>query len=122
MVGDIQKLHIYRDDQTALMEKAKHDVPNPPKLNMNEAYARTLGVTEPAELTIFTPTGINTKGQVICTRRKSKSEIAIALADKPKRICKTCNKLASHDSRNCPTKKNKGLQDEDVDQYMDDSD
>lgn len=48
LVGDIQKLHIYRDDQLALMEKAKIDVPNPPKLNTNEAYARALGVTEPA--------------------------------------------------------------------------
>ncbi|PWA80885.1 FAR1 DNA binding domain, Zinc finger, SWIM-type, MULE transposase domain, FHY3/FAR1 family [Artemisia annua] len=122
LVDDIQKLHIYRDDQTALMEKTKLDVPNPPKLNTNEAYARTLGVTEPTELTIFTPTGINNKGQVIRTRRKSKSEIAIELGDKPMRMCKTCNKLARHDSRNCPTKKNKGLQDEDVDQYMDDSD
>ncbi|PWA87361.1 FAR1 DNA binding domain, Zinc finger, SWIM-type, MULE transposase domain, FHY3/FAR1 family [Artemisia annua] len=122
LVGDIQKLHIYRDDQTALMEKAKLDVPNPPKLNTNEAYARTLGVIEPEELTIFTPTGINNKGQVMRTRRKSKSEIAIELSDKPMRMCKTCHKLARHDSRNCPTKKNKGLEDEDVDQYMDDSD
>ncbi|PWA71483.1 FAR1 DNA binding domain, Zinc finger, SWIM-type, MULE transposase domain, FHY3/FAR1 family [Artemisia annua] len=115
-------LHIYRDNQTALMEKAKLDVPNPSNLNTNEAYARTLGVTEPEELTIFTPTGINNKGQVMRTRRKSKSEIAIELSDKPMRMCKTCHKLARHDSRNCPTKKNKGLEDEDVDQYMDDSD
>ena len=122
LVGDIEKLHIYRDDQTALMEKAKLDVPNPPKLNTNEAYARTLGVNEPAELTIFTPTGINNKGQVVRTRRKSKIEIAMELNDKPKRNCKACGKLARHDSRNCPTKKNKGLQDEDVDQYMEDSD
>ncbi|PWA87074.1 FAR1 DNA binding domain, Zinc finger, SWIM-type, MULE transposase domain, FHY3/FAR1 family [Artemisia annua] len=122
LVGDIQKLHIYRDDQTTLMEKAKLDVPNPPNLNTKEAYARTLGVTEPEELTIFTRTGINNKGQVMRTRRKSKSEIAIELSDKPMTMCKTCHKLARHDSRNCPTKKNKGLKDEDVDQYMDDSD
>ncbi|PWA62956.1 zinc finger, SWIM-type, MULE transposase domain, FHY3/FAR1 family [Artemisia annua] len=81
LVGDIQKLHIYGDDQTALMEKAKLDVPNPPKLNTNEAYTRTLSVTEPAELTIFTPTCINNKGQVIRTRRKSRSKIAIVLGD-----------------------------------------
>ncbi|PWA52569.1 FAR1 DNA binding domain-containing protein [Artemisia annua] len=122
LVGDIEKLHIYRDDQTALMEKAKLDVPNPPKLNTNEAFARTLGVNEPAELTIFTPTVINNKGQVIRTRRKSNIEIAMELNDKPMRNCKACGKLARHDSRNCPTKKNKGLQDEDVDQYMEDSD
>ncbi|PWA66145.1 FAR1 DNA binding domain, Zinc finger, SWIM-type, MULE transposase domain, FHY3/FAR1 family [Artemisia annua] len=127
LVGDIQKLHIYRDDQTALMEKAKLDVPNPPKLNTNEAYARTLGVTEPAELTIFTPTGINNKGQVTRTRRKSKSEIAIELSDKPMRMCKTCHKLARHDSRN--SIENETLYVHlpksntiDVDQYMDDSD
>lgn len=62
---------------------------------------------------------------MIRTRRKSKLEIASELADKPKRKCKSCGKMARHDSRNCPKKK-KGLQDEDVDedvdQYMDDSD
>ncbi|PWA46767.1 FAR1 DNA binding domain, Zinc finger, SWIM-type, MULE transposase domain, FHY3/FAR1 family [Artemisia annua] len=119
LVGDIEKLHIYTDDQTTLMEKAKLDVPSPPKLNTNEAYARTLGVTEPAELTIFTPTGINNKGHVMRTRRKSKTEIAMELSDKPMRKCKSCGKLARHDSRNCPLKK-KGLQDEDVDQSNDD--
>ncbi|PWA56345.1 FAR1 DNA binding domain, Zinc finger, SWIM-type, MULE transposase domain, FHY3/FAR1 family [Artemisia annua] len=117
LVGDIEKLHIYRDDQTSLMEKAKLDVPKPPMLNTNEDYARTLGVTEPAELTIFTPTGINNKGHVIRTRRKSKTEIAVELSNKPMRKCKSCGKLARHDSRNCPKKK-KGLQDEDVDQSM----
>ena len=119
LVGDIEKLHIYRDDQTTLMKKAKNDVPNPPKLNTNEAYARTLGVSEPAEVTIFTPTGINNKGHVIRTGRKSKTEIAMQLSDKPMRKCKSCGKLARHDSRNCPLKK-KSLQDEDVDQSNDD--
>ena len=46
LVGDIEKLHIYRDDQTTLMKKAKLEVPTPPKMNTNEVYAKTLGVTE----------------------------------------------------------------------------
>ena len=118
LVGDIEKLHIYRDDQTALMQKAKLEVPTPPKMNTNEVYAKTLGVTEPAVLDILPPTGINNKGHVIRTRRKSKREIAISLGDKPKRKCKACGKFARHDSRNCPTKK-KGLEDQDVEQDMD---
>ena len=40
------------------------------------------------------------------------------LSDKPTRRCKSCGKLARHDSRNFPMKK--GLQDEDVDQFNDD--
>ena len=118
LVGDIEKLHIYRDDQTALMQKAKLEVPTPPKMNTNEVYAKTLGVTEPAVLDILPPTGINNKGHVIRTRHKSKREIAISLGDKPKRKCKACGKFARHDSRNCPTKK-KGLEDQDVEQDMD---
>ncbi|GJX04118.1 hypothetical protein Tco_0190034 [Tanacetum coccineum] len=57
---------------------------------------------------------INNKGNRIHTRRKSKSEIAMKLSDKPKRLCGYCKKYVNHDSRNCSRKK-KGLQDEDVD-------
>ncbi|GKC00402.1 FAR1-related sequence 5-like protein, partial [Tanacetum coccineum] len=31
LVGDLEKSHFYKDAQTTLMEKAKTDVPNPPK-------------------------------------------------------------------------------------------
>ncbi|GJY13103.1 FAR1-related sequence 5-like protein [Tanacetum coccineum] len=53
LVGDLEKLHLYKDAQTNLMEKAKTDVPNPPKMNTNAVYASTLGVTEPEEVTIL---------------------------------------------------------------------
>ncbi|GKA07510.1 FAR1 DNA binding domain, zinc finger, SWIM-type, MULE transposase domain containing protein [Tanacetum coccineum] len=80
-------------------------------MNMNEVYASTLGVTEPKEVTI-PPNDINNKGNRIRTRLKSKSEIAMNLLDRPKRLCMSCLKYTNHDSRNCPLKK--GLQDNDV--------
>ena len=114
LVGDFEKLQLYKDAQTTLKEKAKIDVPNPAKMNTNEVYAATLGVTEPKKIDIFPPTDINTKGNRLRTRRKSKSEIAMKLSDKPKRLCNTCGQYSHHDSRNCPTKKKKGLRDDDV--------
>lgn len=113
LVGDFEKLQLYKDAQTTLKEKAKIDVPNPAKMNTNEVYAATLGVTDPKKIDILPPTDINTKGNRLRTRRKSKSEIAMELSDKPKRLCKTCGKYSHHDSRNCPTKK-KGRRDDDV--------
>ncbi|GJR17730.1 FAR1-related sequence 5-like protein [Tanacetum coccineum] len=80
-------------------------------MNMNAVYASTLGVTEPKEVTI-PPNDINNKGNIIRTRLKSKSEIAMNLLDRPKRLCMSCLKYTNHDSRNCPLKK--GLQDNDV--------
>ena len=53
LVGDFEKLKLYKDAQTSLTEKAKIDVPNPSKMNTNEVYAATLGVTEPNEVDIF---------------------------------------------------------------------
>ncbi|PWA65993.1 FAR1 DNA binding domain, Zinc finger, SWIM-type, MULE transposase domain, FHY3/FAR1 family [Artemisia annua] len=58
LVGDFDRLQLYRDDQDALLEKAKSDVPNPPDMNKNHMYASLLGVTEPEEVTIHLPTGI----------------------------------------------------------------
>ncbi|GJY66798.1 hypothetical protein Tco_0469036 [Tanacetum coccineum] len=100
LVGDLEKLHLYKDTQTTLMEKAKTDVPNPPKMNTNAVYASTLGVTEPEENTILPPNDINNKGNRIWTRLKSKSEIAMNLSDRPKRLCRSCLKYTNHDSRN----------------------
>ncbi|PWA35472.1 FAR1 DNA binding domain, FHY3/FAR1 family [Artemisia annua] len=113
LVGDFEKLQLYKDAQTSLKEKAITDVPNPPKMNTNAVYSATLGVNEPAETDILPPSGINTKGSRIRTRHKSKTEILSKLSDKPKRLCRTCGEYSYHDSRNCPTKK-KGLKDDDV--------
>ncbi|PWA34376.1 hypothetical protein CTI12_AA619720 [Artemisia annua] len=41
LVGDMEKLHIYKDGQTLLMEKAKLDVPNTFKINTNDQYVKT---------------------------------------------------------------------------------
>ena len=109
LVGDLEKLQLYKDAQTSLKDKAIIDVPNPPKMNTNAVYSATLGVTEPAETDILPPSGINTKGSRIRTRHKSKTEILSKLSDKPMRLCRTCGQYSHHDSRNCPTKK--GLKD-----------
>ncbi|PWA55836.1 Zinc finger, SWIM-type [Artemisia annua] len=105
LVGDFDRLQLYRDDQDALLEKAKSDVPSPPDMNKNHLYASLLGVTEPEEVTIHLPTGIRNKGTGRDKRYVSKSEIVSAQSNKPMRMCRNCNKLGHHDSRNCPLKK-----------------
>ncbi|GKB92717.1 FAR1 DNA binding domain, zinc finger, SWIM-type, MULE transposase domain containing protein, partial [Tanacetum coccineum] len=114
LAGDIEKLNLYKDAQKNLTAKAKTDVLNPPKMNTNAVYASTLGVTEPEKIDILVPRDINNKGNRIRTRLKSKSEIAMKLSDKPKRLCNFYKKYANHDLQNFPLKKT-GLQDEDVD-------
>nr|GEV10796.1 FAR1 DNA binding domain, zinc finger, SWIM-type, MULE transposase domain, FHY3/FAR1 family [Tanacetum cinerariifolium] len=117
-MGDLVKLHLYKDAQTTLMKKAKIDVPNPLKTNTNAVYPSTLGVTEPEVVTFLAPKDINNKGNRIRTKRKSKSEISMKLSDKPKRLCKSRSKYVNHDSHNY-LKKRKGLQDEDVNDVND---
>ncbi|GKD76716.1 FAR1 DNA binding domain, zinc finger, SWIM-type, MULE transposase domain containing protein [Tanacetum coccineum] len=119
LAGDLEKLNLYKDAQKTLTTKAKTDVPNPPKMNTNAVYASTLDVTEPEKVDILVPEDINNKGNRIRTRRKSKSEIAMKLFDKPKRLCGYCKKYVNHDSRNFPKKK-KELQDDDVDEVEQD--
>ena len=112
LVGDFDRLQLYRDDQDALLKKAISDVPNSHVMNKNHLYASLLGVTEPEEVTIHLPTGIRNKGTGRDKRYVSKSEIASAQSNKPMRMCRNCNKLGYHDSRNCPLKKK--AQDQDV--------
>lgn len=72
-----------------------------------------IGSRVPDEVTIKAPkmsknkgTGIHIKSSRIDKRLKSEKEKAIEKHEKPKRICKSCNKPSHHDSRNCPLKSN----------------
>lgn len=55
------------------------------------------------EVDIFPPEKSSNKGSGTGKRKKSEQEMATE-AHKKQRLCRTCGKLATHDSRNCPTK------------------
>ncbi|XP_057779825.1 protein FAR1-RELATED SEQUENCE 5-like [Salvia miltiorrhiza] len=72
------------------------------------------GSSLPSVVTVFPPDVAKTKGS--CSRKKSRLEAEAKRAQKPKRLCKKCNTLGYHDSRNCDkvNAKNKNVSDSDI--------
>ncbi|KVF45359.1 Zinc finger, SWIM-type [Cynara cardunculus var. scolymus] len=63
-----------------------------------------LCVTEPESVDVLPPTGVRNKGCGTEKRLVGVSERVSMNAKKPKRLCRTCDKMGWHDSRNCPMK------------------
>ncbi|XP_074301512.1 protein FAR-RED IMPAIRED RESPONSE 1-like [Silene latifolia] len=98
-----------------LMDKLKNDVDNfsslikqfkeklsplGSPLNKQQQLEKILGCSPSQEITILPPKKSKNKGSG--KRMLSMKEKAVALARKPKRMCKNCKRLANHDKRNCP--------------------
>ncbi|XP_074291359.1 uncharacterized protein LOC141618152 [Silene latifolia] len=69
-------------------------------LNKQQQLEKILGCSASQEITILPPKQSKNKGsgkRVLSMKAK-----AVALARKPKRMCKNCKRLANHDKRNCP--------------------
>ena len=71
----------------------------------NETIAEFIGVSQPAEVGVFPPSGIRNKGRAPGKRLVGVAERATKIAKKPKRLCRSCHKNVRHDSRNCPKKR-----------------
>ncbi|XP_074288254.1 protein FAR-RED IMPAIRED RESPONSE 1-like [Silene latifolia] len=69
-------------------------------LNKQQQLEKILGCSPGQEITILPPKKSKNKGSG--KRMLSMKEKAVALARKPKRMCKNCKRLANHDKRNCP--------------------
>ncbi|CAH9117244.1 unnamed protein product [Cuscuta epithymum] len=63
------------------------------------------GASTPAEVSVFPPQKAKNKGSG--RRIKGAREASIEENKKPKRLCRSCNEMCNHDSRNCPLNKNK---------------
>ncbi|XP_024990644.1 protein FAR1-RELATED SEQUENCE 5-like [Cynara cardunculus var. scolymus] len=63
-----------------------------------------LCVTEPESVDVLPPTGVRNKGCGTGKRLVGMSERVSMNAKKPKRLCRTCDKMGWHDSRSCPMK------------------
>ncbi|XP_024959811.1 protein FAR1-RELATED SEQUENCE 5-like [Cynara cardunculus var. scolymus] len=63
-----------------------------------------LCVTEPESVDVLPPTGVRNKGCGTGKRLVGVSERVSMNAKKQKRLCRTCDKMGWHDSRNCPMK------------------
>ncbi|XP_074288425.1 protein FAR-RED IMPAIRED RESPONSE 1-like [Silene latifolia] len=66
-------------------------------LNKRQQLEKILGCSPSEEITILPPKKSKNKGSG--KRMLSKKEKAVALARKPKRMCKNCKRLANHDKR-----------------------
>ncbi|XP_024989264.1 protein FAR1-RELATED SEQUENCE 5-like [Cynara cardunculus var. scolymus] len=62
-----------------------------------------LCVSEPESVDVLPPTEIRNKGCGTGKRLVGMSERISMNAKKPKRLCRTCDKMGWHDSRNCPS-------------------
>ena len=71
----------------------------------NETIAEFIGVSQPAEVGVFSLSGIQNKGRAPGKRLVGAAERAAKIEKKPKRLCRSCHKNARHDSRNCPEKR-----------------
>ncbi|XP_057808473.1 uncharacterized protein LOC131022950 [Salvia miltiorrhiza] len=100
--GDsILKVQLF-DDLKGLAEKySKLGVPID-KSCKNDMFVEYYGSVRPTEVDVLPPSVVHTKGSGSGGRRKSTREKLVEQALKPKRKCKKCNRLANHDSRNCP--------------------
>ena len=58
----------------------------------------------PKNLETLSPKGIRNKGSGTGNRLKSAAERAMSKGKKPKRRCRLCFQVSTHDSRNCPTR------------------
>ncbi|XP_071695032.1 uncharacterized protein [Rutidosis leptorrhynchoides] len=102
LVGDLNKLSLYRDKQKEMLKQSDINVPTQNALNKNDLFASLLGVTEPAELNVKVPSGIRNKGCGNHKRIQSQAELAMLNAANGNRKCAWCGKREGHDKRNCP--------------------
>ncbi|KAJ9536489.1 hypothetical protein OSB04_un000326 [Centaurea solstitialis] len=68
----------------------------------NETIQELMGVSDPDDVNIFPPSRIRNKGCGRGKRLVGVRDKAVEKAKKPKRMCRTCQKEVSHDSRNRP--------------------
>ncbi|XP_024990705.1 uncharacterized protein LOC112524992 [Cynara cardunculus var. scolymus] len=82
--------------------EASYDQPRCIEQKRNEIQ-KLLCVSEPESVDMLPPTGIRNRGCGTGKRLVGMSERASINAKKPKRLCRTCEKMGWHDSRNCPS-------------------
>ena len=75
-----------------------------PAKDKAEALRECYGVDAPDDVGIFPPPGIRNKGCGKGKRLVGALEKVKIKCKKPKRLCRSCNDMAHHDSRNCPLK------------------
>ncbi|XP_074278003.1 protein FAR-RED IMPAIRED RESPONSE 1-like [Silene latifolia] len=89
------------DSFSALIKDFKDKLaPLGSQMSKEQQMVALIGCSSTQEVTIFPPKKSKNKGSG--KRLLSSKTKAIALAMKPKRMCKNCKQLANHDKRNCP--------------------
>ncbi|KAK6159630.1 hypothetical protein DH2020_006944 [Rehmannia glutinosa] len=104
--GDIEKLsslsRIISNEKAKLLEE-QHETTVPSKQSVMETYC---GSTSQLHISVLPPKQAKNKGSGshLKSRLQSQREKAIKASTKLKRKCGTCGKVATHNSRTCPTR------------------
>lgn len=102
--NDDDKLEEYVKQLVELKKEIDASMPSKILQNKDSLMESIVGVSKPDVIEIHNPTGIRNKGCGTGKRLKSRVEKAINENTKPKRLCRRCNEIGRHDSRNCPLK------------------
>jgi hypothetical protein len=96
-VDDMKRL------ENILKEFRLNLAPTEETISKKKEIERLFGCTAPTEVSILPPKKSNNKGSGSGSAKRliSSKAKAIEKANKPKRMCKKCKRLAHHDSRNC---------------------
>lgn len=105
---DPLKLAAFVEEIKVIKNRIFQDLPNDPNSkNKGAEFEEIIGQPEPDSVSVVAPQGIRNKGCGTSRRLIGPGEKAKVKSKKKKRKCNFCGKLSYHDSRNCPTKKNK---------------
>jgi hypothetical protein len=100
-VKDMSDNHI-KELASVLKSFREKVCPQPEPLTKEKEIEKLLGYSNNSEIRVMPPRKSKTKGSG--SRLLSKRNVAIKKAQKPKRLCACCKKMANHDRRNCPLK------------------
>lgn len=101
---DPEKLNFLHKELRSINSILRGKMEEPSSSKKKEFLGSLVGNNDTDCITIHVPHEIRNKG---CGKRiLSGSEISMKEQKKNMRKCKTCQKFCTHDSRNCPSKKN----------------
>ncbi|CAH9136604.1 unnamed protein product [Cuscuta epithymum] len=88
---------VISQEKHALLSYDKSDPLPTTKDSMIQSF---YGASRPSDVTVLPPQNAKNKGSG--RRIKGAREVSIEENKRPKRLCRSCNEMCNHDSRNCP--------------------
>lgn len=93
--------------ETELKSMIQSDETIMDKSEEKKKHIESLVGSKDIEIEVLNPHKSSNKGSGSGKRKKSVKELAIEKSKKNLRLCRACGEYSAHDSRNCPSKKEK---------------